>query len=342
MGKKKVRPPHIDHSVLEMFFSSIEESFREKFFCTPEESDFWLREKVLSKNLENASSEANTFLAQAEIVALRAFEEPSEQKRISMAHKALRISADCADAYLLLAEPHIIDNRSKAEDLFRRGVAAGRRALGDTTIENLEKEFWKDYATRPFMRAVNGLASLLQDFGEGNQAIELWLELLRLNPNDDQNVHLRLVPALVAEKRFEEASFWLDRYKLESASALAYSLALMLFKQRGDTVESRNALHKAMEVSGAAIKELLAVKYTRLVKDMKHSIEEETEAQRYVMFAYIDWEDTEGAIDWVADIVKKSVKMQVQKISLSKTFPGLKSMDSTPNMSRVFGAFSSK
>jgi ST7 protein len=87
-----------------------------------------------------------------------AFEEPSKKKRISMAKKALQISADCADAYVLLAEDRAKDFTEAAE-FYRKGIAAGRRALGDTAIKNLERDFWTDYETRPFMRAVDGLAT---------------------------------------------------------------------------------------------------------------------------------------------------------------------------------------
>ena len=47
----------------------------------------------------------DTPLAKAQALVYRAFEEPDEQKRIQLAKDALAISPDCADAYVLLAEP---------------------------------------------------------------------------------------------------------------------------------------------------------------------------------------------------------------------------------------------
>ena len=46
----------------------------------------------------------DTPLGQAQALMYRVFEEPDEQKRIQLAKDALAISADCADAYVLLAE----------------------------------------------------------------------------------------------------------------------------------------------------------------------------------------------------------------------------------------------
>ncbi len=49
-------------------------------------------------------------------------------RRAQLARKALEISPDCADAYVLLAEEKA-RTLGEARDLFVQGVAAGERAL---------------------------------------------------------------------------------------------------------------------------------------------------------------------------------------------------------------------
>jgi len=112
----------------------------------------------------------------------------------------------------------------------------------------------------------------------------------------------------------------------------------MLFKQNGNTDEARDALHKAMETNGSVIRDLLIGTHTRLVIDMKHPAEVEAEAMSYAPYACVDWEDTEGAIDWVAQTVKESIEKQVRKLSVAKTFPGLKFADKAPDMLKVLGS----
>jgi tetratricopeptide (TPR) repeat protein len=336
MGKKKHIPAHLLKQAVEQFTDEIEEITRAKNLYAPEEVHYWLQKQTSEKKLGECCGAASRIdLAKAQYLVLKNADEPSERKRVSTAAKALQISVDCGDAYVVLGDYHAPYNRPEAEERYRQGIAAGQRAVG--TLKTDHAAFWNDFETRPLMRAVNALASLLQDYGEVGEAIELWQELFRLNPNDDQNVHLRLVPALVAEERFEEAKELMDRYRLESAAALAYSLALMLFKQNGDTDEAREALHKAMETNGSVIRDLLIGTHTRLVIDMKHPAEVEAEAMSYAPYACADWEDTEGAIDWVAQTVKESIQKQVRKLSIAKTFPGLKFADEAPDMLKILG-----
>ncbi len=323
---------------LERFVLKMQDAAKEQNFDTEEEAELWLQEQLFSDDLESYAAVPTTELEKAQDLAWKAFEEPSEKKRISMAKKALQISADCADAYVILAEEHVEDNRSEAEALYRKGIEAGRRALGDTAIAHLEKDFWNDYETRPFMRAVSGLASLLQDFGAGNEAIELWYELLRLDPSDGQENHLRLVPGLVGVERYEEAKELIDRYKLQPAPALAYSLALMLFKQSGDSVEANNALLNAMEMNGSVIHRLLTPTHNLPFGDAEYSDEEEAEAESYAMYAYVDWADAEGALDWIFDRVEAGLEKQVQRTTLTNTFPGLKIAGSEPDMLQILGS----
>ncbi len=337
MAKKKAASKRLDARALERYIVKLQEAAIDQHFQTSEEAEYWVHEQLLSGDLARFVQEPKSDLEKAQDLAYQAFEEASEKRRISMANKALQISADCADAYVIKAEEYKESNREKAEELYRLGVEAGRRAVGDSAIANVEREFWTDYTTRPFMRAVYGLGDLLQDFGDTDKGIEQWYELLRLDPEDGMQVTLRLVPALVAAARFDEAKNFLDKCKSNPPAAFAYSRALMLFKQNGESADARNALYDAMKVNGNVVRQLLVITHTLPFNDAEYTLEEEAEAEDYVMYAYIDWENTEDALDWVADTVADGLEKQVQKMSLSNTFPGLQIADSGPNMIDVLG-----
>ncbi|MGA7495151.1 MAG: hypothetical protein WBX00_00315, partial [Isosphaeraceae bacterium] len=125
-----------------------------------------------------------TPLSKAQDLMYKAFDSHDPMKRVELAKKALELSPDCADAYVLLAEQ--AKRRKEALELFEKGVAAGERALGPEAFREHVGHFWGLIETRPYMRAREGLASLLWTAGRRHEAIGHLQDMLRLNPNDNQ------------------------------------------------------------------------------------------------------------------------------------------------------------
>src|SRR3546814_19715015 len=71
--------------------------------------------------------------------------------------------------------------------LYRQGVEAGERALGDE-FEGLSGHFWGFLQTRPYMRARAGLAITLWRLGDQQAAIDHYRAMLILNPNDNPEI----------------------------------------------------------------------------------------------------------------------------------------------------------
>jgi hypothetical protein len=152
-----------------------------------------------------------------------------------------------------------------------------------------------------------------------------------------------LVPTLVAIDRYEEALQLINQNKFRCEAALAYSLAFMLFKQNGNTTESRDALFAASEINGAVIRELLGHTHSLPGHDkVKYLADQEVEAEDYVMHSFVYWEDFEGALDWVVRVVNGTQKIRAQSGSLKKTFPGLKMLNQTFNEGDLIRAFMSQ
>ena len=100
--------------------------------------------------------DAQEALDRAQDMVYEAWEARTPKRRADLARKALAISPLCADAYAMLAE-QAGGETDEGLVLWRRGVEAGRQALG-TDFEELEGEFWGFIETRPYMRARFGLA----------------------------------------------------------------------------------------------------------------------------------------------------------------------------------------
>jgi hypothetical protein len=101
-----------------------------------------------------------TPLEQAQELVYDAYESDSARERVRLAKEALALSADCADAYVLLAE-ETARTPQEAAVLYTQGVAAGERALGEAAFEDDAGMFWGILETRPYMRARLGLAQAL-------------------------------------------------------------------------------------------------------------------------------------------------------------------------------------
>jgi hypothetical protein len=80
-------------------------------------------------SLEDAPT-PSTPLERAQELVYDAFGTDDPQKRVDLAEEALKISEDCADAYVILAEESAED-AGEARELYEAGVRAGERALGE-------------------------------------------------------------------------------------------------------------------------------------------------------------------------------------------------------------------
>ena len=139
----------------------------------------------------------------AQALMYRAFAERDPKHRVQLAHEALAIDADCADAYVLIAEHS--PQRKRQLDLYTKAVAAAERTLGPEVFPRYVGRFWGIVDTRPYMRARLGLAIALWDAARRDEAIGHLQEMLRLNPNDNQGVRYTLAGFLLSLGQDEEA-----------------------------------------------------------------------------------------------------------------------------------------
>ncbi|MDI6872364.1 MAG: SEC-C metal-binding domain-containing protein [Bacillota bacterium] len=241
-----------------------------------------------------------TPLEQAQELVYEAWETDSVTERWRLAKRALRLSPDCADAYILLAEAAEPDLWEMVR-LYREGVAAGERALGPEAWSEELDHWWGDIARRPYLRARARLASVLWRLGRWEEAAGHLRELLRLNPRDNQGLRFRLFNWLVFLGEPETVQQLLDAYPEEGASAWLYTRALWTFRQGGPSVEATRQLKLAWEKNRHVPALLLG-----LIPLPKSPPEiflpgGEDEAVLYVLDARQAWRQVEGALPWLVD-----------------------------------------
>jgi tetratricopeptide (TPR) repeat protein len=231
--------------------------------------------------------------------------ESSPSRAVKLARQALEISTDCADAYVLLADLEAATIRERIE-LLRQGVAAGSRALGKRFFKENVGHFWGMVESRPFMRAMGALANLHWETGQGDEAIELWREMLRLNPND--NLGLRYLPlsCLLELNRDEEAEELLKCYAGDFSADWSYGEALLAFRSGGDTPSPRRKLSAAQKQNPHVLPYLLGLKKIPKRQPEYISPGDETEAISYVARSSAGWAKTPGALEWLKGFLDRT------------------------------------
>ena len=215
-----------DPRAMERMSANIGKLLEEQEFDSIEEAQAFLDRTLLAGGgLLPEASAPDTPLEKAQDLVYEALETESARKRIQMAKRALKISGDCADAYVLLAEEDA-GSLEEARELYQKGVEAGERALGRETFEEDAGHFWGILETRPYMRARQGLAFCLWELGEQREAIDHYGQMLDLNPDDNQGIRHVLASCLLDEELDEELGDLLERYKEDVFAEWAYARAL--------------------------------------------------------------------------------------------------------------------
>lgn len=272
-------------------------------FESIDEANAFLRQMLSEGGGRLPELPPETPLEQAQALVYQAHEERSPKRRATLARRALDISPDCADAYDLLStlEPDV----SKRLVLLEAGVAAGRRAIGEENFAEWAGHFWGVVETRPFMRCYVGAAELLWiAVGNRARAIEIFRDMLRLNPGDNQGVRYMLSSCLLQEPTpaAQLALVKLLKDYADDASAnWAYNRALLLFQQRGRPTEAADrALRESLKSNPHVAPLLLGEQPMPKSLPQYVGVGDQNEAVDYVAFATKAWHATPGALEWLA------------------------------------------
>jgi tetratricopeptide (TPR) repeat protein len=249
---------------------------------------------------EEASGRELTSLERAQELAYDAMEAEG-RLRVKRARQALSMSADCADAWVILAED--ASTPEMALERYEQSVAAGVRAIGDR-FETLSGEFWGHLDTRPYMRARLGLAQTLRSLGRDDEALTHYRDLLRLNPNDNQGVRYLLVVALLELNRDDEAAALLEEHQDDIQALWPYARALCRFRTEGDTPSARTALDAALAANLHVVKYLLDPDALPVERPPHFALGSNEEAV-YVAESLVDaYDATPGARPWLLTQVR--------------------------------------
>lgn len=236
---------------------------------------------------------------QAQTLMYDAWEADSRKQRVKLAKRALEVSPDCADAYVLLAG-ETARTAEEALSLYREGVAAGERALGERPFRDEVGCFWGLLETRPYMRARAGLAQSLWETGHRDEAVDHYWDLLRLNPNDNQGIRDLLMPCLIELGRDKDAERLYKRYKDNGMAVWRYSRALLDFRRHGGKAVACKSLDAALQQNPHVPGFVLGRKKMPRYLPGFYGYGDEQEAVLYCYGNRQAWLGTPGALAWLA------------------------------------------
>ncbi len=281
----------------ERILAAIREALEGREFTSTGDVNAFLKAKLAAGDFDQITKTGTTPLEKAQDIMYDAWDAKG-QERINLAYRALEVSGDCADAYVLLSH-EASTTLSEAIQFLEDGVRAGERALGKEIFLEDAGYFWGILETRPYMRARFDLAHLLYLDGKRDEAIAHMQDLLRLNPGDNQGVRYDLAGRLLEEGRMEELQKLLDEYPEGCSAFWLYTRALMKFQMEGRTPEADACLIAAFEQNRFVPLYLTGKKRlpSRLPDYMGFG--DDNEAVAYLADNAQVWAGTEGALMWV-------------------------------------------
>jgi tetratricopeptide (TPR) repeat protein len=282
---------------------AMDEALAGQSFDSTEALDAYLAEQVRAGRI-SLDAQPSTPLEAAQQLIYDAAEKTGA-RRLTLARRALKISPDCADAYVMLAEAASErGDQEQARTLYEQGFHAGERALGVERFSRDVGRFWDVLETRPYMRARMGLAVTLWMLGDADEAITHAQALIQLNASDDQQIRVLLVNWLLVVDEDEEALYLLARFPEDEGALRAYTLALLAFRDYGRAPEATKALRDAVALNPQV--PLYLLELTPMPEELPYSAEPdderatELEALYYVVSAREAWLETHDAMEWLA------------------------------------------
>jgi tetratricopeptide (TPR) repeat protein len=235
----------------------------------------------------------------AEELVYRAMEVDEEEAR-ELLDEALMLDPDCIMAYASLAA--LETNPAISLAFYERGISIGSEVFfDDKYLDEHKGHFWMVHETRPFMRCLQGAAESHFYMGNVMEATMIWMELMELNPSDNQGVRFDLM-AILAGLRDTEEFEKLDRmFKDDAAAATAFNRALYAFTSDGPGPKAKKMLDEAMR-SNKHVLPLLLQNEPDLRHPSSYMLGSKEEAIAYLGIAHMIWHGVPGAIEWLKKV----------------------------------------
>ena len=201
-----------------------------------------------------------------------------------------------------------------AKALLERAVSAGKKAFSSDFIIGEDLLIWGFLDNRPFLRCMYGLGFTLLKTGDIAQANEIFVEILKLNPNDNQGVRANAIESFFHLYQPKEVLKICDSYPYDAIPDTLYGRALAFF-QLGDQKKADNALRQAIKYLPKIAKELVKTVHKKPKSLHRGCVRAGGDDQAYEYWNRnnVHWESSIGTIDWVRAALEGKRKKKIGK-----------------------------
>lgn len=280
----------------------MEEIKKKDFKSTDELNDFM--NNLMGQSLDDLPERTDK-KGRSQDLVFEAYEQPVSKGK-KLVKQALELDPNNADAYNYLAS--IEKDIDKAIVMFEKAIKAGEKTLGKKFFKE-KRYFWGMLETRPYMRAKAGLADCLYAKKEVDKAIEIYEEMLELNPNDNQGIRYLLSTLLLSKNDLTKFELFIKNSENEDCAVWNYNNALYSFKKLGRTAKTEKILMDAYKSNEFVIDFMLGIKKMPDEQPQYIGRGDENEAVSYLNGAWSIWDKTPEALDWLYEFKQKRLKM---------------------------------
>ena len=191
-----------------------------------------------------------------------------------------------------------------AKVLLEQAVSMGKKAFLQNFVIGEDLLEWGFLDNRPFLRCMYGLGFILLKTGDFEHANKIFMEMLSLNPNDNQGVRANAVNTLFHLAEPKEVLKVCSLYPQDTMPDTLYGKALAFF-QLGNMEKAGSALRQAIKYLPKAAKELVktAHKKPKILREGCVIAGGDDQAYEYWNKNNVHWESCIGSIDWVRAVL---------------------------------------
>lgn len=192
----------------------------------------------------------------AQELAYQAFESLDQQQADDLTRRALEIDSDCVDA---LAVRAFLDSEDASQliEALEHAASCGEHRLGEDFFAEYMGDFWPLVEARPYMRTIKQLAEVLWSVGRRFDAVEQYINLLDLDPEDHTGNSVLLLGCYLAMGEVQRSWDLLEEYDDDSAVfKWGWVLCLLL---AGSPEEAADALQDALDTNPHVAPHLLGM-----------------------------------------------------------------------------------
>jgi len=199
------------------------------------------------------------------------------------------------------------DRSAEALQIWQQTVALGLRSLPEAFVMGRDQLSWLFLENRPFLRAYHALGLQVLERGQVEEALEIFENLLALNPGDNQGARALVVGCSFYLDSPQDVLALCDQYPGDGMEQLLYGRVLALY-QLGHLDEAAEALDWAIELLPLIAQELVKARHRRPKNLHPDYITWGGADQAYIY--WMDqgqyWKDTPGAIAFVRQRLAES------------------------------------